>query len=63
MTAWGFASPREKRQGPASFPGASLMFAHKYSPRAWFVPLTRLHVSFSSPPLPDHIPHIAVAQA
>jgi hypothetical protein len=29
----GFASPREKRQGPPSIPGASLILAYRYSPR------------------------------
>jgi hypothetical protein len=36
----GIASPREKRQGPPSIPGASLILAYRYSPRASIVPLT-----------------------
>jgi hypothetical protein len=43
--ARGFTSPREKRQGPASFPGASLMLGCRDSPRASLVPLTCPRVS------------------
>jgi hypothetical protein len=41
----GSASPREKRQGPASFPGASLSPTYRDSPKASLVPLTCLRVS------------------
>jgi hypothetical protein len=41
----GFASPREKRRGPPSYPGASLMLAYRHPPRACSLPLTSPRVS------------------